>query len=103
MNDADKLLAHHDDVQIRCRQRIRKFVERLIRQTLHIAQARFAHFHLLATTAGETKHDLRSRFERSSRAQQSVEWMTRAVVTRIHHDELVRQTMCAAKRFPARF
>ena len=62
MNDADKLVAHHDDVQVRRRQRTRKLVQRLIRQTLHVAQSvlqsKIANLRLFASAADKTERNV---------------------------------------------
>src|SRR5262245_18781908 len=91
VNNAYKLFTHDDDVQIRRGQRTGKLIEWLIRQTLYVAQPGLTYLQLLASAAYETEHDLGSRFECACSFEQRVEWMTRAVVTGIHHHKLVRE------------
>jgi hypothetical protein len=66
VNDADKFVAHYNDVEIRCGQHTRKLVQRLIRQTLHIAQlvsqSEVAHLRLLAATSNKTENNFLALF-----------------------------------------
>ena len=104
MNNTDKLVAHHNDVEISGRQQTRKSVQRLIRQTLHIAQfvtqSKITHLRLLGSPTNKTENDLIAIFQLACSAEQRVERMTRTMIPGIHHDKPITQSVFAAKRFP---
>lgn len=105
MNDAYKLVAHYNDVQVRGRQRTRKLVQRLIRQTLHVAQfvtqSEITNLSLLASASDKTEHNVFTSLQLQRSAKQCVERVTGTVVPGIHHDKPIAQSVLAAKRVPA--
>src|SRR5258708_1176158 len=60
MKDAGKIIGNHEDVEMRRRERPRYFIQRLIRQTLHIAEPvslpKLFNFCLFAPAAYKAEH-----------------------------------------------
>ena len=56
---------------------------------------------MFAAAADKTEDDVSTgpQFERG--VEQRIEWMTRAVIARVHHDKAIDQSMLFAKCFPA--
>ena len=91
VNYAHKRIAHHHNVQVRCRKRSGKPVQRLIRQDLYIVEfvtrSEVVHLLLLAATSNKTKHNVFMLLQLKCGFEQRVERMTRTVIARIHHDK----------------
>lgn len=56
---------------------------------------------MFASTADETERDVVAVFQLKRGAEYSVERMTRAMVSGVHYDKPICQSVLAAKRFPA--
>src|SRR5689334_236794 len=101
MNDANERIAHHDDVQIRRRQRTRKFVQRLVRQTAQVSQfvtqCELSDLRVFAAATDKTEDDLFTVSQLQRGFEQSVERMTRTVVAGIHHHEPIRESVLLSK------
>ena len=101
VNDAGKLFAHHDDVQVSRRKQTRKLGERLIGQAKNVLQivadGKRGNFVLLTAAADEAENNLRLIRKPTCGLEQRIKWVARAVITGVHHHKPLGQTVPLAK------